>query len=88
MTETDHLQAPIIMRKHYDIFRDTDVGHDDDDDDDTNNNNNNNNNNNVAYYATEDAGRIINFFYYNLPRRDYNHLLHCYTLTQLTISTL
>jgi hypothetical protein len=42
----------------------------------------------VTCFATEDVVRIVNSFYYNLTRRDYNHLLHCYTFTQLTISTL
>jgi hypothetical protein len=42
----------------------------------------------VACYATEDAVQIVNSFYYNLIRRDYNHLLHYCTFTQLTISTL
>jgi hypothetical protein len=43
---------------------------------------------NAAYYATEDAIEIVNSFYYNLTRRDYKHLLHYYTFTQLIISTL
>jgi hypothetical protein len=42
----------------------------------------------VACFGTGDAVQIGNWFYYNLTRRDYNHLLHCYTFTQLTISTL
>jgi hypothetical protein len=42
----------------------------------------------MTCYATEDAVRIVNWFYYNLTRRDYNHLLHYLTFTQLTIRTL
>jgi hypothetical protein len=42
----------------------------------------------ITSYATEDAVQIDNWFYYNLTRRDNNHLLHCYTFTQLTTSTL
>jgi hypothetical protein len=38
--------------------------------------------------GTGDAIKIGNWFYYNLTRRDYNYLLHCYTFTQLPISTL
>jgi hypothetical protein len=45
-------------------------------------------NSSVTYYATEDVVQIGNWFYYNLTRHDYNHLLHCYIFTHLTISTL
>jgi hypothetical protein len=43
-------------------------------------------NNIVQCYATEDAGRIVNWPYYNLHPRNYNHsqlfltLLHVYTI--------
>jgi hypothetical protein len=37
----------------------------------------------IYCYATEDAVQIVDWFYYNLTRRDYHHLLHCYTFTQL-----
>jgi hypothetical protein len=33
----------------------------------------------VACYTTEDAVQNVNSSYYNLTRRDYNDLLHCYT---------
>jgi hypothetical protein len=39
-------------------------------------------------YAPEDAVLIGNLFYYNLTSRHFKYFLHCYTFTQLTISTL
>jgi hypothetical protein len=42
----------------------------------------------VACYTTEDAVQIVNWFYYNLHVRNYNHLLHSYTFTQFTSTTL
>jgi hypothetical protein len=45
---------------------------------------------NILYHVwvLRHAVRIVNSFYYNLTHRDYNHLLHYRTFTQLTISTL
>jgi hypothetical protein len=37
----------------------------------------------VSCYGTGDAVQFINWFYYNLTRRDYNYFLHCYLFTQL-----
>jgi hypothetical protein len=42
----------------------------------------------VTCYATEDAGQIVNSFYYNFHVRNYNHLFHSYTFTQFTNTTL
>jgi hypothetical protein len=42
----------------------------------------------VTCSPTGDAILIVNSFYYNLTRSDYNYILHCYTFTRLTISTL
>jgi hypothetical protein len=42
----------------------------------------------VACYGTEDAVQIVNWFYYNLTRRDYNYFLPCYTFTQLAPQSL
>jgi hypothetical protein len=40
-------------------------------------------NNIVTCLGTGDAVQIVNGSYYNLTRRDYNYLLHCYLFTQL-----